>query len=168
MLLNVSLISSSSYDVLAINQHLHFIHIMAYNYHIPNLFSKKFIFFSKTSITVHVVTILGWGHLILSFSYRNNGTQCPAQNASQHNGPIAQCSKVFIRIFFFLFKFSHRRPIINVNLWALFVWNTLHLFSTHSFKCRRTQWNIYWHLVHHRINSGTRSSICRKNFYSCG
>ena len=48
-LMNIN-ISSSSYNVRAINQHLHFIHVMAYNYHDPWDSGKTiFLFFSKTS-----------------------------------------------------------------------------------------------------------------------
>jgi hypothetical protein len=40
LLLNLLWISSSSYDVPAINQHVHFIHVMAYGYHSPEYYSK--------------------------------------------------------------------------------------------------------------------------------
>ena len=64
LLLNVSWISSSSYDVPAINQHVHFIHVMAYHYHEPLNYRKLIFFFWNISTILHGV---GGGTLLLSF-----------------------------------------------------------------------------------------------------
>jgi hypothetical protein len=77
--INVLSILSSAYDVPAITQHLHFIHIMAYDYH--GSWDFRNIIFLASSKTSSIFILL-WGGAIY-FLFRRNWTQCPAQVASQ-------------------------------------------------------------------------------------
>jgi hypothetical protein len=117
----------------------------------------------------------GGGTSLLSFSYRNNGPRCPAEDVSQQQCDrtiwTSQCCKYrnvlkishrllhslnFFRIFkliYYLFtekyKLSHRNVERDrTRDYKCTLMQMLTLFQIY----RRTQWTIYWNRVHHRIN----------------
>ena len=112
--------SSSSYDVPAINQHLHFILIAAFNYHGPDAFSKTiflFIIFNEYYSKCFNYFLMGALHFYRF--HRNNGTQCPAEDVSQQQfdrtASSSQCCKY--------------RNVLKISHWLLHSLNFFRIFK---------------------------------------
>ena len=69
--MDVSWYLSRAYDIPVINQQLHYIHIMAYDYHRPENFRQ--IHFPFIYIEQAIVNSLGWGHFIFCFIIETTG-----------------------------------------------------------------------------------------------